>query len=221
VIARERGSAAAAAGPSAGTIRLPGVVFLGVLLPLGLFGALAAIAVGGGVRWDTDTLRFAERHFQASTVDAFDVALRGSLGLAMLVAVGAIVVSLIRRKPRYALLWAVAVGGVVALDVPLKQLFRRPDLGSSSGGYSFPSGHAMAFAAVLAAIAFTASRRWRRWALLVGIPLLVCYGVALVYAWWHYPTDVIAGWCLATAWTAGFWLVLVRYSPSPADRAGA
>jgi membrane-associated phospholipid phosphatase len=42
------------------------------------------------------------------------------------------------------------------------------------------------------------------------VPLVVAYGVLLVVQSWHYPSDIVAGWCFALAWAAGLWLVLRR-----------
>ena len=67
--------------------------------------------------------------------------------------------------------------------------------------------------AILVALALTSSPRWRRRALIIGVPLLVAYGVGLVYAWWHYPFDVVAGWCIALAWVTGMWLAFHRLRP--------
>jgi len=37
--------------------------------------------------------------------------------------------------------------------------------------------------------------------LAVSLVVVVAYGIALVYFRSHYPSDVIAGWCVALAWT--------------------
>jgi membrane-associated phospholipid phosphatase len=205
LIPRQVGSTSISA---ASTSSARAVAFLGgVLLPLGLFAALAtAVTRKGGIRWDTQILLFAERHYQSSVVGFVDVALKGSLGVS--VAVAAVMVLLTARRGSYALFWALAIGGDLVLDFPLKEIFRRPTLGGSGAGYSFPSGGAMVSVAFLLAVGLTASPRRRKCTLVVGVPLVVAYGLALVYAWWHYPTDVVAGWCIALAWVTGLWLML-------------
>ena len=113
-----------------------------------------------------------------------------------------------------ALFCVLAVGGVVALDIPLKDLFGRPRVsppgseGGNSTEYVFPSGHAMGSLAVLLAFSLITKPRWSRLIIVVGLPLVVAVGVVLVYAWWHYPSDVVGGWCFALAWVAALWLVL-------------
>jgi membrane-associated phospholipid phosphatase len=205
LISRQVGSTSISA---ASTSSARAVAFLGgVLLPLGLFAALAmAVTRKGGIRWDTQILLFAERHYQSLAVGFLDVALKGSLGVS--VAVAAVMVLLTARRGSYALFWALAIGGVLVLDPALKEIFRRPTLGETGAGYSFPSGGAMVSFALLFVLALTASPRWRKWSLIVGVPLMVAYGLVLVYAWWHYPTDVVGGWCVALAWVTSLWLLL-------------
>lgn len=181
----------------------------GVLLPLALLSALAFGATrAGGIPFDAEVLRYAERHYNAAAVDPLDTGLTVSLGVAAAVTTALVIVQLARRKYREAAFWALALGGVLVLDIPLKEIFHRPALGGE--GYSFPSGNAMASAAMLVAVVATTSSRRRRLAVAVGVPVLVAYGVALVYAWWHYPGDVVAGWCVALAWVTALRLAL-RY----------
>jgi undecaprenyl-diphosphatase len=183
----------------------------GLVSPLAAFTALAAAVAAGAVpRWDGDILRFAEDHYQSPTVWWLGVALDASIGLGVAIAALAVVLLLKRGRRRDAIFWLLAVGGAMALDVPFKELFRRPAPGGDGGGYSFPSGNAMASMAILLALALTASPRWRTRAFAIGLPILVAYGVLLVYAWWHYPTDVLGGWCAALAWVTASRLVLTR-----------
>jgi membrane-associated phospholipid phosphatase len=183
----------------------------GVLLPLGAFAALAAAVAGRGARgWEADILRFSDRHYRPSLASALSTGLEVAVWLGAALAAGVVILLLLRRKRRQALFFVLAVGGVVALDLPLKELFRRPPwspAGYDSGpGYAFPSGHAMATMATVAAIALMAPR-WRTWTLAGGMPLVVAAGIPLVYAWWHYPSDVVAGWCFALAWVTALWLL--------------
>jgi membrane-associated phospholipid phosphatase len=195
--------------------------FGAVLLPLAVLCALAvAVTVGGGIGWDTEVLRFAERHYQAPIVDPLDVGLRISLGLAAAFTAGVVIVLLVRGRRRHALFWALAIGGVAVLDAPLKHLFARAALGGPRGAYSFPSGNAMVSAAVVAAVILSSSASSRPRRLAATLPLLVAYGAATVYAWWHYPSDVIGGWCIGLAWVTALWLALhlrVRAPDPPSE----
>jgi len=183
----------------------------GMLLPLGVFAALASVVAGKGARgWDADILRFFDRYYHPSIAGPLEVTLKVSIGLGAAIAVGAVVVLLAKRRWGQALFWTLVVGGVLAFDPLLKEIFHRPPLGNHGGGSSFPSGNAMASVAIVAAIALTSSPPWRRRALTVGVPIVIAYGVVLIYQVWHYPSDVVAGWCIAVAWVTGLWLALCR-----------
>ena len=75
-----------------------------------------------------------------------------------------------------------------------------PPCWASHSGY-FPSGHAatasvaygLAVLALLPLVRRTAARR-----LLVGaaVPLNLAVGAALVWRGYHWPSDVVASWCL-------------------------
>jgi undecaprenyl-diphosphatase len=185
----------------------------GVLLPLGIFVALAAVVAGNGARgWEAGILDMMGRHYRQSIVVRLGSALDVGSVLAATIVFGAFILLLKRGRRREALFCMLAVGGVVALDVPLKEMFRRPSWSpsgfNSDAGYSFPSGYAMASLAILAAITLVSPRRWAKAMLIVGLPLLVGVGVVLVYAWWHYPSDVVGGWCFALSWVTALWLVI-------------
>jgi len=187
------------------------VAFVGaLLLPLAVFGGLAAAVGAGEYGWDSDIVRFSGRYYEPSIAAPLEETLTLSLGVGAAIVAAAIAVLLARRRLAHAFFLAIAVGGVIAVDLPLKEIIRRPPLGDHGGGYSFPSGHAMASVAIVAAVALTSSMRWRRRTLAVGVPVVIAYGVVLVYQWWHYPSDVVAGWCLALAWVTGLWLALRR-----------
>jgi undecaprenyl-diphosphatase len=81
---------------------------------------------------------------------------------------------------------------------------------------SFPSGHAM-----LSAIGFLTlgtllaagarRRRHRAYILTVAVLLTLLVGSSRVWLGVHWPTDVLAGWCLGAAWAMGCWLALRRW----------
>jgi undecaprenyl-diphosphatase len=77
---------------------------------------------------------------------------------------------------------------------------------------SFPSGHAMlsaiaylSFGALLAGA--LPSRRAKVYVLSVAVLLTALIGISRVYLGVHWPSDVLAGWCLGAAWAIGFWLL--------------
>lgn len=190
--------------------------------------SLAAVALGmlGGFLALSRTLKGATTNTRAND---FDRALIGALGRvrhpvsnALVRGVtffgsvpGAIGVSLIalgyaRRRPRLA--WQVAVGalGGVVAELGIKQIFRRerPTLLAHLEhvrSTSFPSGHSMASSSLYLTLAFVASRsrrlRTRRAGLLVSAGAFAStIGATRVYLGVHWPTDVLGGLALGTAW---------------------
>ncbi len=108
------------------------------------------------------------------------------------------------------------IGGAVLVSL-LKFGFARPrpDLVShlvNVNSFSFPSGHAtMATVTYLTIGALLARvqkrRRMKLYVLAVASILVLLVGFTRVYLGVHWPTDVLAGWCIGTAWAAGCWLV--------------
>jgi membrane-associated phospholipid phosphatase len=208
---RPRPRGVAAESTSAPGRRRTAVIVGGVLLPLCVFALLAtAVSLKVAVGWDTDILRFAERHYESSIVNPLGRVVDVSIGLGAAAVAGAVIMCLVRRRRGQALFWVLVAVGVPVLDVLLKETFRRPALGGHEGSYAFPSGNAMGSAAIAAAIVIASSARWRGRVLGAAVPVLVGYGALLVYAYWHYPTDVMAGWCIGVAWVTALWLAFDR-----------
>lgn len=119
-----------------------------------------------------------------------------------------------------AMLTVVATGGAAILFQVIKLLVQRPRPhlfahAVHADGFSFPSGHAtdtFAFALVTVVLAWYLSQR-RALTVLVAL-LFVIYvllvGLSRVVLGVHYPTDVIGGYCLGTAWVAATVAILAR-----------
>jgi len=131
----------------------------------------------------------------------------GPIG-ATAVALGAL--ALTRRRPLFAAQVSIgAVGGIIA-EVIMKRFFlrKRPTLLAhleKVSSTSFPSGHSMAAASLYLTLAFVAGRSQRmhghRVALLGGASALASViGATRVYLGVHWPTDVLGGLTLGTAW---------------------
>jgi undecaprenyl-diphosphatase len=125
-------------------------------------------------------------------------------------AVSIAAVTMARKRPRLA--WQIAVGalGGIAAELGFKRIFlrKRPTMLAHLErvhSTSFPSGHSMAAASLYLTLAFVASRsprfRARRGALLAGgAGLAATVGATRVHLGVHWPTDVLGGLTLGTAW---------------------
>jgi undecaprenyl-diphosphatase len=90
-------------------------------------------------------------------------------------------------------------------------------------GYSFPSGHSLASAAMYLTIAIVVCRHMRSWRgrltfLAITLTLIVLIGGSRMYLGVHYPTDVASGLSLGAGWAlllAGAFSWLARQTNSP------
>lgn len=112
---------------------------------------------------------------------------------------------------RDALTLIVGVGGVGIINVLLKIVFQRtrPDLWQpliTEHSYSFPSGHAMASSALGLSLIVIFWRTQYRWLVFVtALAYIFFVGLTRLYLGVHYPSDIIAGWCVSF-----IWILLVR-----------
>jgi undecaprenyl-diphosphatase len=119
---------------------------------------------------------------------------------------------------RMAAFWVLAaVGGGVLLSNLLKFTFERPRPGLVPHAVrvfttSFPSGHAtlsaityLTLGALLASL--HDSVRFKVYFLSLAILLTIAVGISRIYLGVHYPTDVLAGWCIGAAWAAFCWTI--------------
>lgn len=148
---------------------------------------------------------------------ALEITALGSFAVLGLIVLAAIVWLLLIRKVGSAALVALSVAGGVLLSSLLKSGFARPrpDLAPHADivhTLSFPSGHAMSAAVVyltLGALLARAQphRRLKIYLASVGVVITVLVGISRVYLGVHWPTDVLAGWCVGSAWALLCWAV--------------
>jgi undecaprenyl-diphosphatase len=151
---------------------------------------------------------------------ARDVTALGStavLGIVLLAVVGYLFLA---GKRAAAWLVLVAVVGGVTLNTLLKIGFGRPrpDLVAPAAQVftsSFPSGHAalsaVAYLTLGALLAQThAARSFRLFFMATGVLLTLLIGMSRIYLGVHYPTDVLAGWCIGLAWAWACWALMAR-----------
>jgi len=205
---------------------VPIAIFLGIALPvLGFIEIADEVSEGEGeVRWFDEGLLFAlrtsdpadpigPRWFESSVMDITALGGFAVLALVTLFAVGYLLV--VNKWADALMLLAATIGGT-AISEGLKVGFNRPrpDLVAhivETTSMSFPSGHAMLSAVTYltlgALIARTQERRsLRGYVLGAAIVLTLLIGASRVYLGVHWPTDVLAGWCLGAAWALVCWV---------------
>ena len=122
------------------------------------------------------------------------------------------------RKPGVAGLMLIAVFGGLALNNFLKFVFARPrpDVVSHAPRVfttSFPSGHATLSAITYLTIAALLARAYPSpildlYFMLLAALLTVLIGLSRIYLGVHFPTDILGGWCIGTAWAIGCWVLM-------------
>ena len=113
-----------------------------------------------------------------------------------------------------------AVGGGEMVSTVLMLFYQRPrpDLvphGMDVFTASFPSGHAMMSAIAYLTLATLLARvdprrRVKALVLFLGVAMTLLVGISRVYLGVHWPSDVLAGWCVGAAWAALCWFVALQ-----------
>jgi undecaprenyl-diphosphatase len=164
-----------------------------------------------------------------------DVTALGSYAFVIIIVSAATGYLLMIRKFGLALLLLAAEAGGMLFSTLLKQMFDRPrpDLEHAARVFtaSFPSGHA-----TLSAVTFltlgalltrvTDDRKSKLYFMGTAIVLTVTVGLSRLYLGVHYPSDVLAGWCIGSAWAVlcwggALWLQRRGGVEGPSDKAQA
>jgi len=147
---------------------------------------------------------------------ARDVTSLGSIIVVVLTTAAVAGYLFLTHKPGVAWLMLLAVGGGIALNNLLKLLFarQRPNVITSSARVfttSFPSGHATLSAIAYLTIGALLSRaspsaEVSLYLMVLAVILTVLVGFSRIYLGVHYPTDILAGWCIGAAWAIFCWV---------------
>jgi undecaprenyl-diphosphatase len=149
---------------------------------------------------------------------ARDVTSLGSIAVLVIVTLAAVGYLFLAGKSAVAWLMLIAVVGGIALSDLLKFAFARarPDVVTPLARVfttSFPSGHAALSAITYLTIGTILARSQPSspislYFMSVAVFLTVLVGVSRIYLGVHYPTDVLAGWCIGAAWAMGCWAIM-------------
>lgn len=117
-----------------------------------------------------------------------------------------VLVALVRRRGILALAICAIVLGANETTQLLKPLLAQPRA-SLFGGYppvgpaSWPSGHATAAMALALCLVLAAPARLRPAVAALGAGFAVAVSYSFLALQWHYPSDVLGGFLVATVWT--------------------
>ncbi len=174
---------------------------------LGALGVFAKVAREVQERETTAVDRAVSLALHRLDSPFMDAVMLGFTFLGSFPAVAAVVVAAaiwrVRSRDRRSAVALVLVAAVTELlNFALKQAFQRPRPSlfheiATLHSYSFPSGHAMASAAVYGSVATVLARAYpaqRRAILLGACSLVLLIGLSRVYLGVHWITDVLAGW---------------------------
>jgi undecaprenyl-diphosphatase len=150
-----------------------------------------------------------------------DVTALGGVTVMVLVTVVSVLAFLMHRRRWHAGIMATTVLLADISSEGLKHLYGRPrpDLvphGSYVYSASFPSGHSTLSAATFLTLAMLIAslepaRGTKAMAFVLAGALVLAIGFSRVYLGVHWPSDVLAGWCLGGAWALAAWTALLRF----------
>jgi hypothetical protein len=115
-------------------------------------------------------------------------------------------IGLVRGRPRLSLAVIALLGATSVSSQLLKALLAYPRFDEMiDGGHvspaAFPSGHATAAMSLALAGVLVAPPRARPFAAVLGAAFALTVGFCIVILGWHFPSDVVGGFLLATFWT--------------------
>lgn len=194
---------------------------MGIGLPLAIFLLLASCVwnQGDALVWDVPLLEAIHATSQPllDTI-ALTITPLGVIWGILPVLAGVGCALLYQRNWRSLVYIVITPLGSALLNRLFKLYFHRPrpqlwEVVSPTVSYAFPSGHAMSSATLVVVLSVIAwPTRWRWLTMIGGGLFMVSIGWTRLYLGKHYPSDVLAGWLLAIAWSITLMLLIRPYS---------
>ena len=121
---------------------------------------------------------------------------------------GLALLAVARGRPRVGLFVIALLAATSVSSQVLKAVLAYPRYeGTIDGAHispaAFPSGHATAAMSLAIALVVVMPRRLRPAAAAVGVGLALAVSFSIVSEGWHFPSDVVGGYLLATGWALG------------------
>lgn len=203
-----------------GTWRIFGVAFVSFAMPVIGFVELAErVHSGAKFSFDEPVMQWLQRRHSPSTTRVARVVteLGGVTAVPLFALAASGYLAYFRGSRRPAALLTVSLVGSTVINSILKIMYRRarPTFFThivQEKSYSFPSGHAMASAALAGCGCVLAWPTALRYPMIAGSAVYVpAVGATRMYLGVHYPSDILAGWCVSLAWVGEvatiMWLV--------------
>ncbi|MBD6619900.1 phosphatase PAP2 family protein [Komarekiella sp. 'clone 1'] len=199
------------------------LLFVGIYLPLQIFGLLALEVQQkeGSFPWDLPILVTVHSLAQPQ-LDVFAVILTklGSFWTVLPILSIIAFILLLQRRWRSLTYLVITTAGSAIINRTAKEFWHRvrPDLWHSVApefDYSFPSGHSMtSMTLIVILVVLTWGSVWCWLVLILGSLFILAIGWTRLYLGVHFPSDIIAGWMVAIAWAIGVSLIIRPLSQS-------
>lgn len=166
------------------------------------FAALLALAYGGGRAQGLDSTALQGFLGLGDHVVGYVAALGGPVPVGLM-AVALALYALARGRPRSAAFVIVLLALTSVSSQALKALlaYPRPDTGIAYvAAEAFPSGHGTSSMSLAIALLVVVPARLRPLAALVGAGFSLAVSFSIVASGWHFPSDVVGGYLLASSW---------------------
>ncbi|MBW4616133.1 MAG: phosphatase PAP2 family protein [Desmonostoc vinosum HA7617-LM4] len=193
------------------------VLFVGIYLPLQIFGLLALEVRHneGGFPWDLPILVTIHSVTQPQlSVFAAILTKFGSFWTVLPILSAIAIILLLQRRWRSFTYLIVTAAGSAVINRTAKEFWHRvrPHLWDSvapESSYAFPSGHAMTSMTLMAILlVLTWGSVWRWLVVILGGVYILAIAWTRLYLGVHFPSDIIAGWMVAIAWAIGVSLII-------------